>query len=115
MTSEIREYISTCSICRTYESAIQRETLMSHDIPDRLWAKVDTDLFDYYSNFWEVDVLPSTESTMVINKLKNHFARYGIPDTIVSDGGSQYTSHEFALLYCLWRRAYVIISTQRYL
>ncbi len=44
MTSEIREYISTCSICRTYESANQRETLMSHDIPDRPWAKVGTDL-----------------------------------------------------------------------
>ena len=95
MTSEIREYISTCSICRTYETANQRETLMSHDIPDRPWAKVGTDLFakdgrdylitvDYYSNFWEVDLLPSTESTMVINKLKNHFVRYGIPDTISS-------------------------------
>ena len=45
---------------------------MSHDIPDRPWAKVGTDLFakdgrdylitvDYYSNFWEVDLLPSTE------------------------------------------------------
>ena len=34
MTSEIREYISTCSICKTYESANQIETLMSHDIPD---------------------------------------------------------------------------------
>ena len=121
MTSEIREYISTCSICRTYETANQRETLMSHDIPDRPWAKVGTDLFakdgrdylitvDYYSNFWEVDLLPSTESTMVINKLKNHFARYGIPDTIVSDGGPQYVSHEFAKFCKSWDIIHVTSS-----
>ena len=121
MTSEIREYISTCSICRTYEKAYQRETLMSHDIPDRPWAKVGTDLFakdgrdylitvDYYSNFWEVDLLPSTESTMVINKLKNHFARYGIPDTIVSDGGPQYVSHEFAKFCKSWDIIHVTSS-----
>ena len=39
---------------------------------------------------------------MVINKLKNHFARYGIPDTIVSDGGPQYVSHEFAKFCKSW-------------
>ena len=94
---------------------------MSHDIPDRHWAKVGTDLFakdgrdylitvDYYSNFWEVDLLPSTESTMVINKLKNHFARYGIPDTIVSDGGPQYVSHEFAKFCKSWDIIHVTSS-----
>ena len=123
MTSDIREYISTCSICRTYESANQRETLMSHDIPDRPWAKVGTDLFakdgrdylitvDYYSNFWEVDLLPSTESTMMINKLKNHFARYGIPDTIVSDGGCQYTSHEFTKIGKSWDIIHVTYNSK---
>lgn len=106
MTAEIREYISTCETCRMYETANAKELLMSHDIPDRPWAKVGTDLFsydgkdylitvDYLSNFWEVDMLPSTESIPVIQKLKNHFARYGIPDAIVSDNGPQFTSREF--------------------
>ena len=94
---------------------------MSHDILDRPWAKVGTDLFakddrdylitvDYYSNFWEVDLLPSTESTMVINKLKNHYERYGIPDTIVSDGGPQYVSHEFAKFCKSWDIIHVTSS-----
>ena len=47
---------------------------------------------------------------MVINKLKNHFARYGIPDTIVSDGGCQYTSHEFAKFCKSWDIIHVTSS-----
>lgn len=32
---------------------------------------------------------------MVITKLKPHFARYGIPDTVMSDNGPQFISDEF--------------------
>jgi len=31
----------------------------------------------------------------VINKLKQHFARFGIPCTVISDNGPQITSQEF--------------------
>ena len=47
---------------------------------------------------------------MVINKLKNHFVRYGITDTIVSDGGSKYTSHEFAKFCKSWDIIHVTSS-----
>ena len=47
---------------------------------------------DYYSNFWEIDLLPNTESITTVRKLKAHFSRYGIPDIIMSDNGPQYTA-----------------------
>ena len=50
---------------------------------------------DYFSNFWEVDKLERTTSKEVIRKMKYHFARYGIPSTVVSDNGPQFTSEEF--------------------
>ena len=98
MTGDIRDNISACYVCRTYEIANQRGTLMSHDIPDRLWGNIGTDLFssngkdnlvtvDYYSNFWELDYLADTGAQTIIGKLKAHCARHGIPDTIVSDNG----------------------------
>ena len=45
VTADIQDYISTCSTCRTFEAANPKETLMSHDVPDRPWAKIGTDLF----------------------------------------------------------------------
>ena len=113
MNADLKEYISACSICRSHDTSQQRETLMPHDVPDRPWAKVGTDLFsisdtsylivvDYYSNFWEVDKLDNTDSVTVIKKMKTHFARYGIPDQVVSDNGHQYTSHHFANFSRTW-------------
>ena len=80
---------------------------MSHEVPSRPWEKIATDIFtldgkdylvtiDYYSNFWEVDRLPNTKASTTILKLKSHFARYGIPDQVISDNGPQFTADEFA-------------------
>ena len=77
MTQDIKDYISTCSICKQYKYTNQKEPLMSHNIPDRPWSKIGTDLFslnnqdylitvDYFSNFWEIDKLMSTDSKAVI-------------------------------------------------
>ena len=52
---------------------------------------------DYYSNFWVIDKLPTdAKATTVIAKLKDHFARYSIPDQVVTDNGPQFKSQEFA-------------------
>ena len=103
MNADLKEYISACSLCRSHETSQQRDTLMPHDVPDRLWAKVGTDLFsisdtsylivvDYVSNFWEVDKLDNTDSVTVIKKMKTHFARYGIPDQVVQRTSVHVTS-----------------------
>ena len=39
--------------------------------------------------------MSSTTSNAVVNKLKDIFARWGIPDEIVSDKGPQFSSHQF--------------------
>jgi len=51
---------------------------------------------DYYSRFPEVVQLRSTTSQSVINALKAIFARYGIPEILLSDNGPQYSSTEFS-------------------
>ena len=110
---DIEGCISKCSVCRSTSDCQQKETMMPHDIPDRPWAKIGVDLFslnnrdylitvDYYSNFWEVDNLSSTESISVIRKLKAHFARYGIPDVVMSDNGPQFSSERFAKFAETW-------------
>ena len=87
MTAELKGYISQCDICSKYEVRQLRESLMSHEITDRPWEKVGTNLYtidgqeylfvvDYFSNFWEINHLHHTKASTVIKKLKLHFARH---------------------------------------
>ena len=50
---------------------------------------------DYYSDFFELDHLRFPSSVCVIKTLKAHFARHGIPEQLVTDNGSQFTSRDF--------------------
>ena len=86
------------------DSRRRRSSVMTFQIA--LGQKISTDLFDldrkrymvtvdYFSGFFEIDRLYDLKVSTVIRKLKTHMARYGIPDEVVSDSGSQYTSREF--------------------
>ena len=52
---------------------------------------------DYYSRYIEMAKLNSTTSRSIINHLKSIFSRQGIPETVVSDNGPQYSCEEFSL------------------
>ena len=52
-------------------------------------------LVNYYSRFFEIDVIHSTTSRVVIRCLDSHFARHGVPDGLRSDIGPQFISAEF--------------------
>ena len=106
MSAEIKVFVENCSTCSATPSKQASQPLFLHSIPTRPWQKIALDIFklnnryylvstDYFSQFFEVDFLPNTTSNTVIHKLKAHFARYGIPDIIYSDNGSQFTSSEF--------------------
>ena len=76
---------------------------MTTHLPDRPRQKVSTDLFelasqkylvvmDYYSTFIEILSLVETTSQVVIQTLKSVFARWGIPEELISDYGTQFKS-----------------------
>ena len=113
MNSELRHWISTCEPCRLFEISHGKETLMSHEVPQRPWEKVAVDLFslnqtdclvtvDYYSGYWELDKLHRTDAETVVRKLKAHFARHGSPCQLVSDDGAQFTAAEFKRMTKTW-------------
>ena len=104
MNQQITDMISKWNTCNTYRNAQAREPLKSHELPGRPCQKIAVDLFeldkqvvivDYYSKFFEVSNLPNSKSKTVINHIKPHLARYGIPEVIISDNGPEFSSHEF--------------------
>ena len=105
MSAEVKNYIVRRA-AHALEQKQQKETIKFHDVPSRPWAKVGADLcslngkdylvtIDYYSNFAEVDRLSKTTSKSVIKRLKQHFARHGIPDTLITDYGPQFSCQQF--------------------
>ena len=99
----------------------QQEPLQPHDIPRRPWQKIGTDLFDwngkpylivvdYYSRYPEVAELRDTKATTVIQKTKSLFSRQGIPETVISDNGPQYSSAEYKHLANQYNFTHTTIS-----
>jgi len=99
--------VQTCSEC-TKSQTPRAEPLIPTALPELPWQKVATDLFewkganylliiDYYSRWIEIARLEQTTSQCVINHMSSIFARYGIPEIVMSDNGPQYDSNAFKL------------------
>ena len=103
VTKQITEHVLNCPVCLTHRQQNAKEPLLPHNVPDRPWQFIACDLFtldnadylvtvDMYSKYFEVDAMPDTKSLTVTRKLKVHFARYGIPKTLKTDNGPQFSS-----------------------
>ena len=65
---EVKEYISKCSVCQSYQPEQCREELQPHEMPSRPWSKVGADIIelgpqqfpimvDNWSSYFEVQEL----------------------------------------------------------
>ena len=50
---------------------------------------------DYYSTYYEVEILTSVTASQIISRLEKIFAVHGLPVPITSDNGPQFLSEEF--------------------
>ncbi|XP_054279007.1 uncharacterized protein K02A2.6-like [Macrosteles quadrilineatus] len=104
-STEISTTVENCPTC--IEHRLQRkEPLMSTQLPQEPWTHLCADILkcnqnwylviqDYFSRFLELIELNTLASAAVIGRMKNIFARHGIPLEIRTDGGTQFTSDEF--------------------
>lgn len=106
INSQLDNYISNCQACLTYRKQNSKEPLINHEIPEVPWNKVGADIFhfrnksfiiivDYFSKFVEMEELNSLKSKEVIEKLKRIFVRHGIPQTVMTDNGPEFSSTDF--------------------
>jgi len=57
---------------------------------------------DTFSGYWENDELSQTAAQAVIGKTKQHLARYGIPDRVYTDNGTQFDCAEYTRFAETW-------------
>ncbi|UYV62413.1 hypothetical protein LAZ67_2000471, partial [Cordylochernes scorpioides] len=107
ISEEIAETVRKCSVC-IQEAVSKHEPLIPTNFPTRPWQKIGMDLFkfenkwylvviDYYSRFPEMIQLDRLTASVVVRGCKSIFARHGIPETVVSDNGTQFgAAREFA-------------------
>ena len=131
MTAQIKDKVKSCSVCNSFRNQQQKETLHPHEIPDLPWQIVGTDIFqfqgqqyllvtDFHSKYFEIELLRQSTASCVINNLKKIFARFGIPEKVVSDNGSQYSntrnvfgdSHEFKKFAKSWGFQHITSSSE---
>ena len=107
ISKDIQDKINECSICEKYRED-KTEPLKPTETPEYPWQKVGSDLFeweekhyliivDYFSRWIEIAMLRNLSSKATIEHFKSIFARFGIPEVVVSDNGPQYDSYEFKL------------------
>ena len=106
---KLKELVTNCATCLKFSS--QKPTCLSnrqdagHEISVHPWCKLASDIFyfegdsyllivDYTSQFPIIKKLSSSTGKAIAHQMQAIFAKYGWPDTLVTDSGPCYTSKE---------------------
>ena len=109
---ELAFAMRTCAECQESQNAPVRAPMHPWEWPDRPWARVHIDyavpvkgkmiliIVDAHSKWMEAHAVNSATSQATIEKLQLVFATHGLPEVVVSDNGTAFTSEEFAAFVC---------------
>ncbi|KAJ1137275.1 hypothetical protein NDU88_003688 [Pleurodeles waltl] len=111
----VDRYVRNCVACAQSDKSAKPcfAPILPVELPDRPWRKLAIDfigpfstlpareayavvLMDYFSKWPEVEFVSKISTEVVIEFLENVFAREGVPETLVSDKGVQFTSTKMA-------------------
>ncbi|XP_055307067.1 uncharacterized protein K02A2.6-like [Sitodiplosis mosellana] len=108
LDKQVEDYVKKCKGCTLVSAASVPEPLKSTKLPSEPWQHIAIDFLgplpsghylfvvvDYYSRFFEVEVMKKIDATETIKALKVIFARFGISLSIKADNGPEFPSEEF--------------------
>ena len=108
MDKDLESLAKSCPECAAVKQAPARAPLHPWIWPSRPWQRIHLDfagpflekfflvVVDAHSKWAEVVEMPKTSTARTISVLRQLFATHGIPEQIVTDNGSQFTSEDFA-------------------
>lgn len=104
---DIEERVKACAQCHQNQKSPAQALLQPWDWPKHPWAWIPVDyagpfmgkmflgVVDAHSKWLNVRIVPSATSGNTIQKLRAIFTTHGLPETLVSDNGTSFTSTEF--------------------
>lgn len=107
INDDIERKVSSCASCNKYRISPEKAKLIPWPWIDKPWTRLHIDFFGpLFSQYFFVIIDSTTKwvecfqmsnisTELTIKKLRETFARFGIPKIIVSDNGTQFTSNTF--------------------
>lgn len=107
LNKDIERIANNCEPCLKNRPDVPKTAIQSWPVPEGPWQRVHIDfagpilnkmlliVVDAFSKWLEVVIVPSITSDCTISKLREIFARFGLPKLLVSDNGRQLVSKEF--------------------
>ena len=104
---EIEAHVKACPECQQNQKGLASASLHPWEWPSRPWSRLHIDyagpflgnmflvVVDAHSKWMEIEMVPTATSRYTITKLGAMFATHGLPQLIVSDNGTAFTSQEF--------------------
>lgn len=119
--SDIEEEVFKCAPCNALKPHQPKEPLRLHVIPDLPWSLTAADVFEWggkehlvlvdsYSGWFEIDQLTGTASATLITKFKRYFATHGVPQQLMTDNATYFTSREFQEFARKWDFCHITSS-----
>ena len=108
---EIERHVNDCNVCQQYRNQPPVAPLHPWEWPGRTWHRIHIDyagpfegrmllvIIDAHSKFIDAHVVSAATTSVTLTKLRQTFAFTGLPNTIVSDNGSCFTSEEFGTFF----------------
>ena len=109
LDEDIERKVLGCEDCQMQSATPAVAPLHPWEWPDRPWSRIHADyagpfmgsmfliIIDAYSKWIEVFKTSTSTSEVTMEKFRQAFATHGIPDVLVTDNGTCFTSHEFAI------------------
>ena len=108
MDAETEKLVKTCRPCQLVTPAYHDEPVQSTKLPNGPWMELAADFMgplpngdylfvvvDYFSRYFEVEIMRETTSSNTIASLRKMFARFGLPQGLRTDNGPQFVAREF--------------------
>ena len=107
LDEDITNMVKGCVECQSVKHLPAKAPLHPWAWPTSPWEQIHVDFLgpflekmfflvtDAHSKWPEVTIMPSTTASKTISILRELFARFGIPQQLVSDNGPQFISEEF--------------------